>query len=306
MAVNKVEYGDTTLIDLTSDTVTKETLLIGATAHTASGEKISGVFDPEIYLRKSGGDTTNNIVTFTSGDSPSPTAWTNVDSLVTGEKHSSLLNKISTMIKNVRFLYKVLGTTDISTIGDGTVTGAVSTLNSSLTLDFSNASEDVQDVNTFLQNLLDKFYPAPVAFDGVIYNNGFIETAISGGLTSDEYTVTSGYPNVSQPTYNTSSIYLSGSSGSTCYVGTKNAIDVTKYTSLKINILSASFASTNNVCGYIGITSNKDMNHPIRTSKITINSGVATLDLSDITGNAYIYVYSYNKRKITFDKLWLE
>lgn len=132
MAVNKVEYGDTTLIDLTSDTVTKETLLIGATAHTASGESISGEFDPEIYLRKSGGDTTNNIVTFTSGDSPSPTAWTNVDSLVTGEKHSSLLNKISTMIKNVRFLYKVLGTTDISTIGDGTVTGAVSTLNSSL------------------------------------------------------------------------------------------------------------------------------------------------------------------------------
>lgn len=132
MAVNKVEYGDTTLIDLTSDTVTKETLLIGATAHTASGESISGEFDPEIYLRKSGGDTTNNIVTFTSGDSTSPTAWTDVNSLVTGEKHSSLLNKISTMIKNVRFLYKVLGTTDISTIGDGTVTGAVSTLNSSL------------------------------------------------------------------------------------------------------------------------------------------------------------------------------
>lgn len=134
MAVNKVEYGDTTLIDLTSDTVTKETLLIGATAHTASGESISGEFDPEIYLRKSGGDTTNNIVTFTSGDSPSPTAWTDVNSLVTGEKHSSLLNKISTMIKNVRFLYKVLGTTDISTIGDGTVTGAVSTLNSSLAI----------------------------------------------------------------------------------------------------------------------------------------------------------------------------
>ena len=132
MAVNKVEYGDTTLIDLTSDTVTKKTLLIGVTAHTASGESISGEFDPEIYLRKSGGDTTNNIVTFTSGDSTSPTAWTNVDSLVTGEKHSSLLNKISTMIKNVRFLYKMLGTTDISTIGDGTVTGGLSTLNSSL------------------------------------------------------------------------------------------------------------------------------------------------------------------------------
>ena len=76
MAVNKVEYGDTTLIDLTSDTVTKETLLIGATAHTASGESISGEFDPEIYLRKSGGDTTNNIVTFTSGKIDLKTAHT--------------------------------------------------------------------------------------------------------------------------------------------------------------------------------------------------------------------------------------
>lgn len=181
MAVNKVEYGDTTLIDLTSDTVTKETLLIGATAHTASGESISGEFDPEIYLRKSGGDTTNNIVTFTSGDSPSPTAWTNVDSLVTGEKHSSLLNKISTMIKNVRFLYKVLGTTDISTIGDGTVTGAVSTLNSSL-----NDKLTYIDV-TFTDDILigSKGYADVIKYrpgiDGYTIYNANVLTWASGG-----------------------------------------------------------------------------------------------------------------------------
>ena len=176
MAVNKVEYGDTTLIDLTSDTVTKETLLIGATAHNASGESISGEFDPEIYLRKSGGDTTNNIVTFTSGDSPSPTAWTNVDSLVTGEKHSSLLNKISTMIKNVRFLYKVLGTTDISTIGDGTVTGAVSTLNSSLSELNKHITNKRIDIKSYTKN---EPYTCPC--DGYIWlynedaNNGIAE-----------------------------------------------------------------------------------------------------------------------------------
>lgn len=78
------------------------------------------------------GDTADNTVTFTSGDSTSPTAWTDVEALVTGEKHSSLLNKISTMIKNVRWLYKMLGKTDISGIGDGTVTGAISTQNSNL------------------------------------------------------------------------------------------------------------------------------------------------------------------------------
>ena len=42
MAVNKVEAFGETLIDLTSDTVTPETLAEGATAHTASGEQITG------------------------------------------------------------------------------------------------------------------------------------------------------------------------------------------------------------------------------------------------------------------------
>ena len=42
MAVNKVVYGTTVLVDLTEDTVTADKLLKGATAHDASGEKITG------------------------------------------------------------------------------------------------------------------------------------------------------------------------------------------------------------------------------------------------------------------------
>lgn len=42
MANNKVVYDGATLIDLTSDTVTPETLLTGATAHDASGAQITG------------------------------------------------------------------------------------------------------------------------------------------------------------------------------------------------------------------------------------------------------------------------
>ena len=42
MANNKVVYDGATLIDLTSDTVTPETLLTGATAHDASGVQITG------------------------------------------------------------------------------------------------------------------------------------------------------------------------------------------------------------------------------------------------------------------------
>lgn len=78
------------------------------------------------------GDTANNTTTFTSADSTSPTGWTDVAQLQSKEKHSSIFNKISTMFKNVRWLYKMLGTTDISTIGGGTVTGALNALNTNL------------------------------------------------------------------------------------------------------------------------------------------------------------------------------
>ena len=59
------------------------------------------------YLKK-GDDSANNIVTFTTGDVASPTAWTDVSVLSSGEKHSSILNKISTMFKNVRYTYNTL------------------------------------------------------------------------------------------------------------------------------------------------------------------------------------------------------
>lgn len=42
MAVSKVVYGGEVLIDLTADTVTKEKLLKGSTAHGANGERITG------------------------------------------------------------------------------------------------------------------------------------------------------------------------------------------------------------------------------------------------------------------------
>lgn len=42
MAVSKVVLGNETLVDLTSDTVSEDTLLEGATAHAANGELIEG------------------------------------------------------------------------------------------------------------------------------------------------------------------------------------------------------------------------------------------------------------------------
>lgn len=42
MGINKVNYGSTTLIDISNDTVTANTLLSGATAHDNSGAPITG------------------------------------------------------------------------------------------------------------------------------------------------------------------------------------------------------------------------------------------------------------------------
>lgn len=52
MAVNKVEFGGDTLIDLTGDSVTPETMVKGTTAHNRAGEQIEGTFDPDIYQTK--------------------------------------------------------------------------------------------------------------------------------------------------------------------------------------------------------------------------------------------------------------
>jgi hypothetical protein len=111
-----------------------------------------------------GGDTANNIVSFTSSDvaDGSASAWTTVSKLSSGEKHSSIFAKVSQMFKNVRYLYKMLGTTDISKIGNGTCTGAISSLSSSLgnisftAIGLSNKSINVKEnySNLYISKLL--------------------------------------------------------------------------------------------------------------------------------------------------------
>ncbi len=51
MAVNKVVYGGDTLIDLSADTVTPETLRQGATAHDRAGNPVTGVYAPVLQAK---------------------------------------------------------------------------------------------------------------------------------------------------------------------------------------------------------------------------------------------------------------
>lgn len=146
-AVNKVILGNKTIMDVSEDTVSENNLLEGATAHAASGEKIVGkVVVAEIVdgltdqstdkaLSAKQGYVLDQKITkpqFTSGDTTSPTKYQEVAALTNGNALSLILNKISLMFSNVRYLFKLIGSTDISEIGDGTLTGGLSTLNSSL------------------------------------------------------------------------------------------------------------------------------------------------------------------------------
>ncbi len=94
------------------------------------------------------GDASNTTVAFASSDTPDAdvSAWTSVATLTSGEKHSSIFAKVSQMFKNIRYLYKMLGTTDISKIGDGTTTGAISSLNSSLK-NYLTLTDLTKDIN---------------------------------------------------------------------------------------------------------------------------------------------------------------
>ena len=48
MAVNKVYVNGSTVLDLTNDSVTQETLTLGATAHNAAGEQITGTYEAPV------------------------------------------------------------------------------------------------------------------------------------------------------------------------------------------------------------------------------------------------------------------
>lgn len=93
---------------------------------TTVDEKIDAIPKTDLanYLTKTG-DGSNLTAEFEEA--------TTLEELTTGEKLSSIFGKLKLAVKNLKSLISLIGTTDISTIGDGTTTGAISALNESLT-----------------------------------------------------------------------------------------------------------------------------------------------------------------------------
>lgn len=93
MSVNKVTAFGENLIDLTEDTVTKDTLIKGVTAHDASGNSVTGTFDPDKYLEKSG-DASNTTAVFSASKERA--------NISTGEKLSVIFGKIAKFFSDLK------------------------------------------------------------------------------------------------------------------------------------------------------------------------------------------------------------
>lgn len=115
----------------TSDKVNNILAILGTNGTQDIAVQYDGSEKTSVNLMFETGNSKNNITTFTSNDST--TGDSTAPALLTsGETHASIFSKVSTIFKNVRWLLSKMGTTDISTLGDGTVTGALSTLNSNM------------------------------------------------------------------------------------------------------------------------------------------------------------------------------
>lgn len=76
MAVNKVNYGDEILIDLTEDTVTTDSLLNGVTAHSSNGERIVG----NVTVPTKVSELTNDSGYLTAETDPTVPSWAKASS----------------------------------------------------------------------------------------------------------------------------------------------------------------------------------------------------------------------------------
>lgn len=70
-------------------------------------------------------DIKSKIVTFESGDGPEPDSAAEVPLMESGGLMKSLMRSASLVARNTRYLLKMLGNTDISTMADGTLTRAL-------------------------------------------------------------------------------------------------------------------------------------------------------------------------------------
>ena len=114
---------------------------------------------------------------------PAYTASTELTELVTGESIKTAFGKLKTAVKNVITIAKLLGTTDISKIGGGTVTGAISTLNAKKATDIGGAPTSHASSTTTYGQATGTNYGHVKLSDTIVSSVG----AANNGLAASQY-----------------------------------------------------------------------------------------------------------------------
>ena len=112
------------------------------------------------------GDISDATVAFTSEDTDeSPTLWKDIGRIVSG-KLKEILNRVSIMSNNLKYLRKLCGTTDVSKIADGTLTGIVNSLNTDIQavnglkyINFGDINVNTVTVDEFIKEILNGKIP---------------------------------------------------------------------------------------------------------------------------------------------------
>ena len=137
-------------IVLDNSTIRSQKAVVWAAEKTSTFERLftNGKWFAWKKCLPADGDLKDTTVSFTSGDDLNPAGWTAVGRIFSGAKLKDMLNDFSTAVKNLRFLYKLIGTTDISKIGDGTLTGIVNSLNTDIqgSKDYASCAHGIVDL----------------------------------------------------------------------------------------------------------------------------------------------------------------
>ena len=98
----------------------------------------------------SGFDVGENTATFTSADEADPAQFKTVDPIETGPI-KTILNRLSMAVSNIRYIWKTIGTHDISAIADGTITGAIKNVGDIKTANISLNYQPGDSILTIVQ-----------------------------------------------------------------------------------------------------------------------------------------------------------
>ena len=152
MAANKVVFGEEVIMDLTGDSVSPENLLAGETAHDRAGNPITGAVITHGVVDNLESTSTEDALSANQGrelkemmsDVPhredaenTEIEVPNIDADMLDGHPSDYYAKqsdLSALNTSVTQVNNKIGNTDISAIGDGTVTGGLDVLNSNLGL----------------------------------------------------------------------------------------------------------------------------------------------------------------------------